>query len=417
MASLRESVEPAAIAGDSVRAGRLLRSPLAVVYLTVFIDLLGFSIILPLLPFYAEHYGATGAWVGALLTAYSAVQFVSAPFLGRLSDRVGRRPVLLLSLAGSAASLALTGAAHSLWLLLAGRALAGLFGGSISTAQAYVADVTAPRERAKYMGMLGASIGLGFVFGPAIGAGFSRFGFGAAAFFAAGLAAVNLAFAYFKLPESRPRGEGLAGHAPVARAKFGAVLRRPAIARIVASMFLATFAFVGLEATLALFGQHRFGLGAAGFGLIFTYLGVVGVAVQGGLVGRLSRRYGERTLATLGAVLMGIAFAALAVAPDLLLAIVALSALGVGQGFVSPTLSTLLSRAGHAEQQGSTLGIGQSSNAAARAIGPIVAGGLYDLNRAVPYLAGACLVLIAAVLLSQLASGVDLVAAGDPTFR
>ena len=289
------AVLTAPAAGHVREAGerRLRRSPLAIVYLTVFIDLLGFSIILPLLPFYAERFGATGAWVGTLLTAYAAVQCVSAPLLGRLSDRVGRRPVLLLSLAGSAASLALTGVANSLVLLLAGRALAGLFGGSISTAQAYVADMTEPRERAKYMGLLGAAIGLGFVFGPAIGAGLAPLGFGAAAFAAAGLAAANLAFACLRLPESHG-DRGWNRHTRASLASLLAGSRRSGAGRTLAGIFLATFAFVSLEATFALFSQQQFGLGPAGFGIVFTYLGLLIVCVQGGLVGRLSRRYEER---------------------------------------------------------------------------------------------------------------------------
>ncbi|HLZ71395.1 MAG TPA: MFS transporter [Dehalococcoidia bacterium] len=400
------------------------RSPLAVVYLTVFIDLLGFSIILPLLPFYAEHYGATGVWVGALLSAYSAVQFVSAPILGRVSDRVGRRPVLLASLAGSAASLALTGAAHSLWLLLAGRALAGLFGGSIATGQAYVADVTKPADRAKYMGLLGACIGLGFVFGPAIGAGLSPLGFGAAAFFAAGLAAFNFGFAWFRLPESRPAapiprgisgprmpGEGETNPRGIGavgavrrwrRGRLGA-LRRPALGRYLAAIFLTNFAFVGLEATFALFSEKQWGLDAAGFALLFTYIGVIVIVVQGGLIGRLRRRHSEGTLATAGAGLLALMLLLLAVTPNLAFGLLVLTGLGLGQGLVSPMLSTLISHAAGADEQGGTLGLGQSFAAAARAVGPLAAGGLYDLTRSLPYLVGAALTLGAALLLSQAA--------------
>jgi len=422
------------------------RSPLAVVYLTVFIDLLGFSIILPLLPFYAEHYGATGVWVGALLTAYSAVQFISAPVLGRVSDRIGRRPVLLASLAGSAASLALTGAAHSLWLLLAGRALAGLFGGSISTGQAYVADITKPADRAKYMGLLGACIGLGFVFGPAIGAGLSPLGFGAAAFFAAGLAALNLGFAWFKLPESRPTAPSpalphIAEHHGRGRSHAGigvipALLgwrgtrtrgtpnkpedslphlvqhpgggsgrgpRRPALRRYLGAIFLTNFAFVGLEATFALFSQKQWGLGAAGFALVFTYIGVIVIVVQGGLIGRLHRRQNERTLAATGAALLALMLLLLAITPNLALGLLVLTGLGLGQGLVSPMLSTLISHAAGADEQGGTLGLGQSFASAARAVGPLVAGGLFDITRSLPYLAGAVLALCAALLLSQAA--------------
>jgi DHA1 family tetracycline resistance protein-like MFS transporter len=375
------------------------RSPLVIVYLTVFIDLLGFGIILPALPYYAVSFGATGLWVGALLTAYSAAQFVGAALLGRLSDRVGRRPIILISLVGSAISLTVTGLANGLLVLLLGRALAGLFGGSISAAQAYIADVTEPEERARYMGLLGAAIGLGFVFGPALGAALSPLGFGAAAFVAAGLAAVNLAFAYVKLPESRPPGSGASRPARAARRGLLDALRRPTLGRILAATFLTTFAFVGMETTYALLGQQRFALDTARLGLVFAYVGVVIVVVQGGLIGPIVARYGDQATAVAGAGLLGISLAAIPVADNLVAGLAALGALAVGQGLVTPTLSTLLSRASDADEQGSSLGLGQSLAAGARALGPLVAGWLFDLGAALPYVVGAALSLVVAWLL------------------
>jgi DHA1 family tetracycline resistance protein-like MFS transporter len=375
-----------------------LKSGLPVVYLTVFIDLVGFGIILPQLPYYAERFGATGVWVGAILTAYSAAQLLGASFLGRLSDRVGRRPVLLMSLAGSAASLFLSGLADSLWLLLAARALAGLFGGSIAAAQAYIADVTAPEERAKYMGLLGASIGLGFVFGPAIGSLLARFGFGAAAFTAAGLAAANLAFAFFRLPETRSAEARRHAHARVDWSNLLDALHHPSIGRLLGATFLSTFAFVAMEATFALLGEARLGIGAGRLGLVFAYVGIVMVIVQGGLVGRLAPRFGERALATVGALLMGASLAALPLAPSLGSALVVLAGLAVGQGLTTPMLSTLLSRAADADEQGGTLGLGQSLAAAARAVGPIGAGWLYDRAEALPYAAAGAVMVLAALL-------------------
>ena len=377
-----------------------MKPGLPVVYLTVFIDLLGFGIILPALPYYAEAFGATGVWVGAILAAYSAAQLVGASLLGRLSDRVGRRPILLLSLAGSAASLLLCGLAGSLWLLLAARALAGLFGGSIAAAQAYIADVTAPEERAKYMGLLGASIGLGFVFGPALGAGLSRFGFGAAAFTAAGLAALNLVFAFFRLPETRTAEQRSHAHARFDWSNLTDALRHPAIGRLLAATFLSTLAFVAMEATFALLGQARFGLDTGKLGLVFTYVGVVMVVVQGGLVGRLAPRFGERALATAGALIMAASLAALPLVHTLGAALGVLAGLAVGQGLTTPMLSTLLSRATDADEQGGTLGLGQSLAAAARAVGPIGAGWLYDRSVAAPYAVSAAVMVLAAFLVS-----------------
>ena len=375
-----------------------MKPGLPVVYLTVFLDLVGFGIILPLLPFYAEAFGATGIWVGAILTAYSAAQLAGASLLGRLSDRVGRRPVLLMSLAGSAASLLLCGLARSLWLLLAARALAGLFGGSIAAAQAYIADVTTPGERARYMGLLGASIGLGFVFGPALGSALARFGFGAAAFAAAALAAANLLFALFRLPETRPAEVRQHGHSRVDWSNFLDALHHPAIGRLLAATFLSTLAFVAMEATFALLGEVRFGLDAGRLGFVFAYVGVVMVIVQGGLVGRLAPRFGERALATAGALVMGASLAALPLVPSLGAAYVVLAGLAVGQGLTTPMLATLLSRATDADEQGGTLGLGQSLAAAARAVGPIGAGWLYDRAVAAPYAASAAVMVLAALL-------------------
>jgi MFS transporter, DHA1 family, tetracycline resistance protein len=371
---------------------------LPVVYFTVFLDLVGFGIILPLLPYYAETFGATGVWVGALITAYSAAQFLGASVLGRLSDRIGRRPVLLASLAGSATSLVLSGLAHSLWLLLTARALAGLFGGSIAAAQAYVADSTTPKERARYMGLLGASIGLGFVLGPALGAGLARYGFGTAAFVAAGLAAANLAFGLFMLPETHgPERRHLAASRPDL-SHFFAALRHRSMGRLLGATFFATLAFVAMEATFALLGEHRFGLDQSWLGFVFTYVGVVIVVVQGGLVGPLAARFGERALAVAGALLMAIGLGALPLAPALPAALAVLGLLAAGQGLTSPMLSTLLSRAADEDEQGGTLGLGQSLAAAARAVGPIGAGWLYDRAMGAPYAAAAAVMVLAAVL-------------------
>ena len=384
------------------------RPSLLPVYITVFLDLLGFGIILPLLPFYAERFGATGLWIGAIVTAYSAAQFIGAPILGRVSDRVGRRPILLGSLTGSAVSLLVTGLAASLPVLLLGRALAGLFGGSIATAQAVIADVTAPKERAKYMGFLGASIGLGFVFGPAVGAGLSRFGFGTAAFAASGLAAGNLVLAYFRLPETRR----LTAPTPRSRltwANFTDALGHPSVGRILAALFFSVLAFVAMETTFALLGERRFGLGPEKLGLVFTYIGVVIVIVQGGLVGRLTARFGERALAVSGALIMAAALGLLPFAPSTLGALAALGALALGQGLASPAQTSLLSRESDADEQGGILGVGQSLSAGARGVGPIAAGWLFDKSFFLPYLAGSLLMLLAAGLLA----GISLPAEDD----
>jgi MFS transporter, DHA1 family, tetracycline resistance protein len=376
---------------------------LAIVYLTVFIDLLGFGVILPFLPFYAEKFGATGIWVGAMMTAYSAAQLLGASVLGRLSDRIGRRPVLLLSLFGSAVSMVMSGMATGLAFLIVSRALAGLFGGSIPAAQAFIADLTPPNERAKYMGMLGASIGLGFVFGPGIGALLSHSGFGADAtfFVAAGLAAANLLFALVMLKESRQPG------AASRRARFSfwslfAALGRPGVGPVLVAMFLSTLSFVFLEATYALFGERAYGLTPLMLGVLFTAIGMVGVIVQGLLVGRLVKNFGEAHLAMVGAGITALVLAAIPYLPTLPIAAVGMAVLAVGQGLLNPTLPTLLSRETNADEQGGILGLGQSLSAAARAVGPILGGVLFDWSLAAPYVAGGIVALCVALLVSRI---------------
>jgi MFS family permease len=400
------------------------RSATVAVCLAVFVDMLGFGIILPSLPLHAAGLGGAGVWVGALLTAYAAAQFLAAPVLGTLSDRYGRRRLLLLSLAGSAISLAVTGLAGSLWLLLFARMIAGAFGGATAVGQAYVVDLSTVRHRTRSLGLVGASIGLGFVFGPAIGAGLADAGIGFAGtcYTAAAIAAANLILGLLVLPSPRRLAEMKAlepdpdeppkptrwERRKAARAADSsasgrlAVLRaglsRPELRPLLLSTFAVTFAFVGMETTFALLARDRFALGPAGLGVVFTAVGVVMVLVQAGVVGRLVDRHGETTVAMSGAVLLA---AGLLVAPfaPAWLAYAALGAVAAGQGLLSPTQAALISRDG-GRNVGGVLGIGQSAAAAARAVGPLVAGVAFDLLPAAPYLLGAALCLLAVGLLS-----------------
>lgn len=390
------------------------RPALLVVCLAVFVDMLGFGIILPTLPFEATRLGGSGVWVGALLTAYAAAQFVAAPILGALSDRYGRRRLLLLSLAGSMISLALTGLAGSLALLLLARVVAGGFGGAIAIGQAYVVDLTAAKDRTRALGLVGASIGLGFVFGPAIGAGLAALGVGFAGvcFAAAAVAAVNLALGAHLLPRtagspvsgspvsgSPVAGTGTpVGRAPLARlGTLRAALRRRSLRPILLAMFAVTFAFASMETTFALLGARRFGLTPAGLGVVFAYLGIVMVAVQGGLVGRLTDRYGDRAIAVAGAAALGAGLLVLPFAPAWI-AYPALALVAVGQGLLSTTTAALIARTG-GQELGGAFGVGQSASSAARAIGPLIAGVAFDLGTPLPYLLGGVLCLAALALL------------------
>ncbi|MFO0576793.1 MAG: MFS transporter [Polyangia bacterium] len=389
------------MSGESVPSAAPPRAALLVVYLTVFLDLLGFGIILPLLPFYALKFGANGRELGLLFGAFSAAQFFGAFVIGRMSDRLGRRPVLLICLAGTALAFGATARAESLVQLTLARALAGLFSGSISTAQAYVADVTRPEERARYMGLVGASIGMGFVFGPWLGAELSRFGFRTSALASAGLAVLNFTFALVALRESLPRGMHQPSERRVSLApdRLLGALGRPVAGRVLIAGALATLAFVSMESTFALLGKQRFDLGAQRLGRIFGLIGVTMALVQGLLVGRLARRLGERRLAMLGALLLAGALFVLPWMPSLRATVAVLLALAVGQGLLVPSLATLLSRDSSAHEQGGVLGIGQSLGSLARALGPPLAGTLFDQGAARPYVLATVLMLTVVVLI------------------
>ena len=380
------------------------------VYLAVFVDMLGFGVILPLLPFQTERLGGTGAWVGGVLTAYAAAQFLTAPLLGSLSDRFGRRPMLLASLAGSAISLALTGVAGSLVTLLAARLVAGAFGGAIAVGQAYVVDLTEPAERTRALGMVGASIGMGFVLGPAIGAALSGLGFAGVSFVAGGIALANLIAGAVLLPRTSPAGADSGSPATVepnpgrAARRAGSSLttlaraaRRPALRPVLGAVFATTLAFTSMEATYALLGSRQYGLGPARLGLVFTGVGLVMAIVQGGLVGRLAGRFGDRAVAVAGALLVGVGLAVLPLGLEWP-SYAALGVLAAGQGLVSTTTAALIAEAGGGEH-GSAFGISQSAAAAARAIGPVAAGFAFDLYAGLPYYLGTGLCVLAAGLL------------------
>ncbi|MDG6109146.1 MFS transporter [Dactylosporangium aurantiacum] len=376
------------------------------VYLAVFVDMLGFGVILPLLPFRTERLGGSGVWLGGVLTAYALAQFVAAPVLGALSDRFGRRPLLLTSLAGSAVSLALTGVAGSLPALLSARVVAGLCGGAIAVGQAYAVDLAEPGERTRALGMVGASIGMGFVFGPAIGAALAGLGFAGVSFVAGGIALANLIAGAVLLPRAaRPAGQRPSQRSGNPLATLVQAVRLRALRPLLGAVFAATFAFAGMEATYALLGGRQHGLGPRGLGLVFTGVGVVMAVVQGGVVGRVTDRFGDRRIAVTGAALLGLGLVTLPYGPAWL-SYAALAVLATGQGLLAPTTATLIARAG-GSALGGVLGIGQSASAAARAVGPIAAGAAFDLRPAMPYLLGAALCGLAAALILRHHRGAD----------
>ena len=385
------------------------RSPLFIIFLVIFIDLVGFGIVIPILPYYAKTYGASATMLGWLMTSYSAMQFIFAPIWGRLSDRIGRRPVLLGSMAGIALSMVILGLAPSLLWLFIGRTFAGICGANISTATAYIADVTSEKDRAKGMGLIGAAFGLGFIFGPVIGGVLSRFGYGVPMFAAAVLSLGNSVFAYFKLAEP-PQSEAFrAGN----RAKRfdGLALREsmgdPRTRMAVLLFFLVTVALTQMEVTFALFVEARHGFDAQGTGWLLAFMGIIMVIVQGGLIGKLSNRLGEIRLILAGTMLMAVALVLMAQAMQLPWLYVGLAVLALGNGVVNPSLSSLASQGALPGRRGATMGVYQSAGSLARVVGPPVAGVLYDgFGIARPFLIAAALMGVGfwAVLIWQVGS-------------
>ena len=363
------SNEPRPISGESR----------TILFLTVFVHLLGFGIIIPLLPYYAETYGATGFTVGLLTTSFSFSQFVFAPFWGRLSDRVGRRPVLIGSLLLTGGSYFVYAAASSLALLFASRILAGVAGAVLSTAQAYVADTTTPENRTKGMGLIGAAFGMGFIFGPAIGGVLSRWGFAAPAYASAGLALAAAVFAFLRLPESLPREARAEAATRRSRTTLREAVARPAVGAVLGLFFVATLCFSGMETILALFCQRFYGWGPHEIGYLFAYVGVVAASMQLGIVGALARRFGERALVRGGLALMGAAFVTAGLVPPLALFLVVMGAIAVASGLMTPSLSGLISIATPADEQGGILGVYQSLGSLARAAGPFLGGLAFDV--------------------------------------
>lgn len=373
------------------------RGRLGLLFLAVLVDLVGFGIVLPILPFYATDLGAGGLQVGLLVTVYSAVQLVMAPLWGRMSDRFGRRRVLILGLLGSAVAYVIFARADSLALLFLSRIVGGIGGSTIPVAQAYIADVTPPTRRAGNMGLIGAAFGLGFVIGPALGGildGVSPGSPAAPGYVAAGLCFANALVAALWLPESR-RSRDRA----TSRFNLGAALTEVRgsgqIKIILAGYLFITMAFSTLQPTLSLLASERFALGARQAGYLFAMLGFVSAVYQGGIVRVLVPRMGERRLFRYSAVPFAAGLLVIGLATDLPLLLAGLVLLGIGYGGAVPAVLGLLSRAASPERQGGVLGVGQSVGSFARVLGPSMAGALFDVRLAFPYMAGAALILLA----------------------
>ena len=356
------------------------RSPLLVIFITVFIDLVGFGIVIPVLPFFAEgtKFGATPREVGLLFASYSVMQLIFAPVLGRLSDKYGRRPVLLISLIGTSLGFLILGFATTLWMLFLGRIIDGISGGNISTAQAYIADVTTKEDRAKGMGLIGAAFGLGFVFGPAIGGVLSRWGINVPFLFAGTLAFANAILLYFVLPETVTQDHPARISAASGRGWRQLIesLKRPRLGFVLTIYFLSIVAFSIMTAVFSLFMMFRLGYDAFHNGWVFAYVGVISAIIQGGLIGKLVKRFGEPTLVIIGSLLFSASlFATPFIGPAVgLMGILLTGAVSsIGNALNAPSLSSLASKSAGAGEQGGVLGAMQSVASLARAVGPSLA--------------------------------------------
>lgn len=365
-----------------------IRSPMLIIFLVVFIDLLGFGIMIPIIPYYAKQFGSSTLMMGILMGAYSAMQFLFSPIWGSISDRIGRRPVILISLLGSVISLTILGFAQSYEWLLVGRIFAGICGANISTAAAYITDITTPENRAKGMGLIGASFGLGFIFGPAIGGVLSVYGYGVPMFFAAGIAAIDLVFAYFALPEPT-RHDPTAGKN---RKYFDQSLLKELLAndpRSVLAIFIfaiITLAFTQIEVSFAMFMLSKFGFDAKHSGYLLAIMGLIGAIIQGGLIGKLSKKFGESKLILIGTGLMCISLFGFSYSTTLVGIIISISVMTFGNAINNPSLSSLASKGAPANKRGATMGIYQSFGSLARILGPIFGGFLFDhLGQTAPF--------------------------------
>ena len=373
---------------------------LGFLFLTVLVDLIGFGIVLPILPLYARGFGAQGLEVGLLISVYSVVQLVMAPLWGRRSDRVGRRPILILGLLGSAAAYFAFARADSLTALFLSRIIGGIGGSTIPVAQAYIADVTPPERRAGNLGLIGAAFGLGFVIGPFLGSVLSDLSPGvptAPGYTAAALCLANAAAAILWLPESRVRGA-----ATFSRFDLRAALARVATSRQIrltlATYLCITMAFSTLHATLSLLASERFAMGLREAGYLFGLLGVVSAIVQGGIVRRVVPRIGELAVLRASAVPFAAGLALIGLSSETPLLLTGIVLVGIGYGGAVPSVLGLLSRVVEPERQGAVLGVGQSVGSSARAVWPWIAGVLLDVRLFLPYLAGAALIVCAAAI-------------------
>jgi DHA1 family tetracycline resistance protein-like MFS transporter len=369
-----------------------VRRPLVIIFLTIFVNLVGFGIIIPLLPFYAETFGASPLVIGLLFAVFSACQLVAAPALGDLSDKYGRRPVLIFSLAGTVVSFVMLAMAHSIAMLFAARIIDGLSGGNISTARAYVADITEPKDRSRAYGLIGAAFGLGFIMGPALSGVLAKYSYTAPVWAAAAITLVATLMAFFWLPETIHRAAAGTG---MPFRNLAEMIRRPGLRRMLWIDFIYWFAFAVFQTTFALFVARRFGFDASQTGYYFAAFGVLGAIVQGTAIRPLVHRLGDKPTFLLGLVCAAVGLVGATLAQTVVGFTIAMIPMALGIGFGHPTVSALVSRAGRNDEQGRVQGAAGAMESLGRAIGPVWGNAaLARFGEGTPYLSAAvCLVL------------------------
>ncbi len=381
---------------------RFRLSPSLVIILTIFIDITGFGIVIPLLPFYATSFQAGSAALGILVASFSGMQFVFAPLLGRLSDRAGRKPILMISIVTSAMSFVLFAVANSFFVLLLSRLVAGM-ATETAIAQAYMADVTPEEDRAAGMGRLGAAFGVGFIIGPAIGGALSVFGFWVPGAAAVILTLLNLLFVFFLLPESLDRGqEGLQMESYVKGGYFGgwrSALATPLIGATLIVVFIIILAFSAIPVIAPLLGVSFFNLGAVEMSYVFMYIGLVQIVLQGFLFGKLARRFSEEKFIAFGPLLMSVGMFMMPMVPNILTFLVSITMIALGIGVLDAAVPSFISKRTLKSEQGGMLGVSQSVSSIARVPGPLIGGFVFEfVGLMAPFLLSSALLVVAFIL-------------------
>ena len=375
------------------------KAALLLIFFTVFIDLVGFGLIIPVLPTYAQQLHASEWMVGCVIATYSVLQFFFTPIWGRLSDKVGRRPILLFSLAASALGYLIWGFSNSLLLLFVARAVAGAGNANIAVAQAYVSDVTTPENRAKGMGLVGAAFGLGFVIGPAIGAGCVGMGLQTIGFIAAAMSIIDLVLTFFLLPEPPVRSNAATERFSTDKNFYFSTVNDPKLRTSLLIFFISTFAFANMEATIVMLTNNQFHFSPRENTLMFLYIGLLIVFVQGGMIHRLTKKHGEKKLIGAGCIMVAIGLILTPVTANLWVLGAALFFLAVGSGLNNPANQSMLSKLAPADRVGGVLGVGQSLSTLGRIAGPVVGACAFQyLGMSSPYFIGAVAMVVAFIL-------------------